>query len=974
MFNVWSALAERYNRRLDEDDIVDIRTGEMIKDRGVLSELPKRYNFGDLADKDDDPAVNVDPGSEGAEGAAEDGDEEDEEDGDGTEETDAFPSSDGLVAPKIARLTPLRPATSCSDADDLSNFLKAEAIRRELDGGDESSEDEFTIPLPRSTPARRTPLVARAKSRRPKTPNTESEDEFSVLDVDPSEAYRGYRARRAPSPEIPDPIPSPPPPSSSPGLSTLLSLPSSPLLSRTPLNSNRGPQIEERLGSPTPKRQPVASTSRRTLEDCLREIDLEFPPPQPRVPSVYARRPDSSFIIDLTLGEDEAEDERSHPTVKAMEDPESPTLESKVAEKNGSSSTSTRPIPYVLIETKRRPALLTRAVVAPESTSSTTFPDPVTPLKKGRPRAKSLKDKPPDIGSSQGSKRGGGSKANPVKQKLPTRLTPSDDERGSSSEPSPARQMNSSKLNPGTRAQATTPTSDSKPKSTRKSAMKPKSTKSTRSVGFGTSTTITTVKLGAQREPPEALAGAGDGIRSSPSLPPSPSPAPPTQPRIRGILKRKRRISSGPSSGEEQGSPKGNSTKETSPPDSNRIQASTMRTPEVISGDGCGHDIDPEAGMLLYSFSSWRWLSCGSTLAGGSKPQTPSQPLSGTSAVDEHTLAHTTTIPVMSSSSNELRENETQNHPGGSYTHFPTPPPLPTGFSNQSHLPFTPYSGYRPFQDYALNFNPSPHPNYTHNQYVHGPYPLFQDPNTQALLAQAVTQLAVLVNGGGIQPQVTHTGGITGNVPTMGGFPGSPGWGLYSAWPPSTPTGSRYPHGHDPHPQSLRNPHMAYNRTGGGVCSPVPPSTPFPSSSTFPSSLSAPRSTLGVRESRTAQEDTSRARSRSKSKLRVAFALDPCSGDGTGGRTSDLTETPKRSIDGSPPMTQGKSRNRGAERRVVARPKGGGKGKSKADESDQGLEPQLDGDDSGNEGSVDRHLPPKNRSEVRGRTPGLGRG
>lgn len=327
---------------------------------------------------------------------------------------------------------------------------------------------------------------------------------------------------------------------------------------------------------------------------------------------------------------------------------------------------------------------------------------------------------------------------------------------------------------------------------------------------------------------------------------------------------------------------------------------------------------------------------------------------------------------MVSSSSHELRGNDTQNRPGGSYTHFPAPPPLPAGFTNQTHQPFIPYSGHPPpFQDYTPNFNHVPYPNHVHNQYVHGTYPVSQDPNTQALLTRAVTQLAILMNGGRLQPQATHMGGMAANVPTMGGFPGSPGWGMYSAWPPSTPIGSRYPYGHDHHQRSFQSPHVA---TGGGMGSSMPPSTLFPPSSTFPPSLSASESTPDARESRVAQGNTTGRATRSKSKSRVAFALDPRSGAEPGEGASGPVETPKRSADGSPPMTRGKSRTRGAERRAVAGLKDNGKGKYKADESDQGLEPQLDGGDSGNEGSVDRHLPPRNRSEVRGRMPGPGRG
>ena len=643
---------------------MDIRTGEVIKDRGILHELPKRYNFGDLADKDD-PTINTDPGSEVADNLADD-EEVDEEEGEcDAEETDAFPSSDGLVAPQITRLAPPRPVTSSSDADDLGEFLKAEAIRRELDGGDDSSEDEFSILPPHLTPAKRmttpvkkTPLASRAKSRPLKAPapDTESEDEFAVPDSDRNGFYRRYRARRAPSPEVPASIPSPPPPSSSPGPSTSISLSSPPLLSRPSLSSNGGPQIESRLDSPAPKRQPLASSSRRTLEDSLNEIDLEFPPPQPRAPSVFARRPDSAIIIDLSLSDDGTEDEQSHPTIKATTDPKPLALESRTVKNNGSILTSKRPVPFVLIETKR-PIPGTSAVIASKSTSNPIVSDSVTPPKKGKPRAKSLKDKPPDFGGSQNSKRGEGRKTRLVKEKFqeggkdfqlsgspalkvnemsiigeatkkvkspslsparsdfspkaktrlkpkgkrsPTRLAPSDDEHSLGFEAPPTRRMVSPKSSPGPQTRVMTHKSDSKPKSTRKSATKPKSVRSTRSTESSASTVTATVKSKAPRKWPEVFVDVdveGDNDSSSPSLP-SPSPVPSTRPRIRGALKRKRRISSGPSSGEEQGSPKGNPKQQTSPPDSSGIRTCTTRTPKVTDGEECGHSDDPEAGTL----------------------------------------------------------------------------------------------------------------------------------------------------------------------------------------------------------------------------------------------------------------------------------------------------------------------------------------------------------------------------------------
>ncbi|KIK90786.1 hypothetical protein PAXRUDRAFT_70420, partial [Paxillus rubicundulus Ve08.2h10] len=63
VLNVWAQLAERYNKRLDEDDIVDLFSGAIIKDRGVLKGVSKDYNIGHFAQTDDgqeDPEVEQD--------------------------------------------------------------------------------------------------------------------------------------------------------------------------------------------------------------------------------------------------------------------------------------------------------------------------------------------------------------------------------------------------------------------------------------------------------------------------------------------------------------------------------------------------------------------------------------------------------------------------------------------------------------------------------------------------------------------------------------------------------------------------------------------------------------------------------------------------------------------------------------------------------------------------------------------------
>lgn len=71
LFDTWMQLGERYGRRSDADDIVDIRTGEVIKDRGVLRSLQQRFKLGDITMSQDVPGY--DPGNEAnSEGAGPD--------------------------------------------------------------------------------------------------------------------------------------------------------------------------------------------------------------------------------------------------------------------------------------------------------------------------------------------------------------------------------------------------------------------------------------------------------------------------------------------------------------------------------------------------------------------------------------------------------------------------------------------------------------------------------------------------------------------------------------------------------------------------------------------------------------------------------------------------------------------------------------------------------------------------------------
>ncbi|KAF8798798.1 hypothetical protein BYT27DRAFT_7343190 [Phlegmacium glaucopus] len=139
LLDVWSSLAERYTRRLDEDDIVDIRTGKITQDRGFIRNS-RKVNFGAIAA----PVTGDAMADEGT-----DVDEEDEYD---TDELDAFADAtseiDNAEHSEIGlRLRPVPPVTAMdsADAEDLRAFLEAERRRKQLCGSD-VEEDDYSSP------------------------------------------------------------------------------------------------------------------------------------------------------------------------------------------------------------------------------------------------------------------------------------------------------------------------------------------------------------------------------------------------------------------------------------------------------------------------------------------------------------------------------------------------------------------------------------------------------------------------------------------------------------------------------------------------------------------------------------------------------------------------------------------------------------------------------------------------------------
>ncbi|CAA7261405.1 unnamed protein product [Cyclocybe aegerita] len=136
LLDVWASLAERYTRRLDEDDIVDIHTGEITRDNGVLRNS-RKYDFGDFATasgtgyedselEEEDDEYDLDELDAFAETSSEPYDVDDQD--------DSELKAGGIAVPPV---TPLNPA----DAEDLRQFLAAERQRKEICGSD-VDEDE----------------------------------------------------------------------------------------------------------------------------------------------------------------------------------------------------------------------------------------------------------------------------------------------------------------------------------------------------------------------------------------------------------------------------------------------------------------------------------------------------------------------------------------------------------------------------------------------------------------------------------------------------------------------------------------------------------------------------------------------------------------------------------------------------------------------------------------------------------------
>ncbi|KAH9854670.1 hypothetical protein C2E23DRAFT_817478 [Lenzites betulinus] len=156
LFAFWDQLADRYNRPLEEDDIIDLSQLKLLRDRGVTRSATQSYEIGGLAiaaldDADDDASCAVEDESEAGTGGEDTAGDEDSAD-----ELDLLspPAVKPVVQEKLEYYknwnVPPVDEQDPVDAEDFREFEEAERRRIEL-YGEEKSDDEEDADIPVAT-------------------------------------------------------------------------------------------------------------------------------------------------------------------------------------------------------------------------------------------------------------------------------------------------------------------------------------------------------------------------------------------------------------------------------------------------------------------------------------------------------------------------------------------------------------------------------------------------------------------------------------------------------------------------------------------------------------------------------------------------------------------------------------------------------------------------------------------------------
>ncbi|KAG8902937.1 hypothetical protein FRB99_003931 [Tulasnella sp. 403] len=137
VLQVWNNLEHRYARAMDEDDIVDLRSGRLVQDRGILRAREGRLNYGDLL---------------------EGGETEEKDEGYASTDTSDFPLNDGEgeEGEEDERVVGANTA-GIADSDPDEPVLAGDPRREESEVEEEPLDDDLfgawdTVPAPPEEP------------------------------------------------------------------------------------------------------------------------------------------------------------------------------------------------------------------------------------------------------------------------------------------------------------------------------------------------------------------------------------------------------------------------------------------------------------------------------------------------------------------------------------------------------------------------------------------------------------------------------------------------------------------------------------------------------------------------------------------------------------------------------------------------------------------------------------------------------
>lgn len=192
-------MEERYAKAIDEDDIVDLRSGKLVQDRGVLKRMDKPRHYGGLLAGDDDKGEEDEDDEDGTTTDYRDDTEAAEEEDDGEEEYDEADDSLRLRS---------GPGEGDTSEDELGEWDTVPAPPSDED--EEPSKSPPPVPSPKVKQLPKDAFSFLHSDVRPKLEKLAREREQSPLPEEDLAAFMAAESQLKARPGYVEPHPEPP--------------------------------------------------------------------------------------------------------------------------------------------------------------------------------------------------------------------------------------------------------------------------------------------------------------------------------------------------------------------------------------------------------------------------------------------------------------------------------------------------------------------------------------------------------------------------------------------------------------------------------------------------------------------------------------------------------------------------------------------------------------------------------------------